>query len=341
MTTEIADATAAAIAAEVRSAAAQGRAPRVEADALADWIFVVEHLFQAGELSVVEHTVRHLNAAHPRVRFLRYLACVFDQLPAADGQPPFDDKREQDLQIVRRDGADTVILLFCGFGEGLGLPLPVMHRWFGRLPAHLVYLRDSRHQFFLRGIETLGRDRHATLRELRRIVRDLGARRVLCYGCSGGVFAALHYGAALPADAVVCLAGPTNLSTEFHTHSKRGRSVERISQDARRAGLELDARRIYQAAARPPDTLFLFAADNWDDRIQAENLRDLPTVTLRAVPGTARHNLLLDLIERGEFEAVLDWLIEPRGEPAFGSLPEQESGIRRLVTLLFGAPGRV
>jgi hypothetical protein len=303
------------------------------AKALPDWIIVVERLFQAGELAVVEHTVRHLHAANPRVRFLRFMCCLFDRLPAAGGQPPFHDDPDRDVQIVRREGADTVILLFCGFGEKLGLPLTVMHRWFGRLPAHLIYLRDFRRQFFLRGIGPLGRNREATLHELRRVMEDLGARRVLCYASSAGVFAALCYGAALPADAVVCLAGPTNLSNEFNAHSKGGRRMGRVSQEAGRAGLELDARRIYEAAARPPQTLFLFGADNWDDRIQAENLRDLPTVTLRAVPGTARHNLMLDLIERGEFDAVLDWLIGPRREPAFTSAPERKSHLRKL-----GAP---
>ena len=38
-------------------------------------------------------------------------------------------------------------------------------------------------------------------------------------------------------------------------------------------------------------------------------MADLPTVTLQAMPETGSHNVIADLIYRGEYEDVLDWLV--------------------------------
>src|SRR6185312_10923119 len=73
-----------------------------------------------------------------------------------------------------------------------------------------------------------------------------------------------------------------------------------LSTDPEFAGVVLDVRQYYEAAKRPPRTLFLFGSENWDDRIQAENLRGLPSVTLREVPNIAEHNIVPDVARRGE-----------------------------------------
>jgi hypothetical protein len=53
----------------------------------------------------------------------------------------------------------------------------------------------------------------------------------------------------------------------------------------------------------------VYAQNNWDDRLHAEHMGDLPTVKLQAVADTNRHNVIADLIYRGEYEGVLDWLV--------------------------------
>jgi hypothetical protein len=362
MRREIAEAEAAAITAEIHSAAREQRAPHVDAAALADWVAIIERMLRAGEFDAVEHTVRHLQTEFPRLAFARNMCQLFDHLPAEDGQVPFQDQAGKEVQIVRRPGADAVIFLFCGFANRLGLPLAVMHRWFGKLPAHLVYLRDSQRQYYLQGIRSLGPDRAITVRELQRIARRLRARRLLCFATSGGVFAALQYGVLLKADRVLCIAGPTNIAPEFNAHSKRDGAVPpsvaapertREKRKKRRAALaegladtsdsaarDLDARYSYETAEHPPRTLFLFASDNWDDRIQAENLRDLPSITLRELPDTAEHNIVPDLVWRDELDALLAWLVEPepRRETAFARyVPAQ----LRDIAAMFGRLRRV
>jgi hypothetical protein len=95
-------------------------------------------------------------------------------------------------------------------------------------------------------------------------------------------------------------------------------------------GLVLNMRQYYEAAKRPPRTLFLFGSENWDDRIQAENLRGLPSVTLREVPNIAEHNIVPDVARRGELGSLLDWLVEP--EPAPRNLS---------FTEMLGQPGKL
>jgi hypothetical protein len=323
-----------AIRAEIRSAWIERRPPRVAPDQLGEWLIIVERMLRTDDLGAVEHAARHLHAAFPRLAFLRNLCLLFDRLPSAEGLPAFKDDISKDVQVVRRRGAEVVILLFCGFGNRAGLPLAVMHRWFGKLPAHVVYLRDFHRHFYLSGIRSLGHDRRKTLHKLQRIVRKLRARRVVCFGTSGGVFGALHYGVLLEADRVLCLSGSTNLSPEFNRHakraewtvppentdrrrSKRRRSmlVPRLAANADSAALELDARRYYEAAEHPPRTLLLYGSGNWDDRIQAENLRGLPCVTLQEFPDTGEHNIVPDVARRGEFEPLLTWLMQPEPQP--------------------------
>jgi hypothetical protein len=312
---------------------------------------ITERMLRSGKLDAIEHTVRHLHASFPRLAFARNLCELFEHIPAADGQLPFVDDLGKDVQIVRRRRARTAILVFNGFADRLGLPLAVIHRWLGKLPAHLLYLRDFERQFYLRGIRSLGGSRGETLEELNRILGRLKARRVLCVGASGGVFGALHYGVILGADRILCFSGVTNLSPEFRAHAKsiavRHFSADAVppetgkpkwsavvgqhlSMDPELGGLVLNMRQYYEAAKRPPRTLFLFGSENWDDRIQAENLRGLPSVTLREVPNIAEHNIVPDVARRGELGSLLDWLVEP--EPAPRNLS---------FTEMIGQPGKL
>ena len=71
-------------------------------------------------------------------------------------------------------------------------------------------------------------------------------------------------------------------------------------------GVSVDLRPAYQTAIRPPHAHIVYANNNWDDRLHAEHMRGLPTVTLQAVPDTANHAVIFDLVHRGEYQGLLD-----------------------------------
>jgi hypothetical protein len=299
-------------AAEIKAALRERRAPAFEAHPLSAWTGALDLLQITGNLAAIEHAVRHLHAAHPQLAYARNLCLFFDRLPAADGALlPFRD-RKSNLQTVQRKGADTVLLAFCDAIHQLGMPLPAMHRWLGRLPASVIYLRDFRHLYYLGGIPALGADREASLAALRALVGSLGGRRIICLGVSAGGFAALHYGFDLGAAAVLSLGGPTNLGADF-TRSLPSVSGGQLAQRERRllpGGID-DLRRLY-ATGRSPPALLVHGRDNRHDQLHAENLAGLPSVRLLAVDESDEHNVVMALIRADRFEAALAWLLERR-----------------------------
>jgi pimeloyl-ACP methyl ester carboxylesterase len=237
-----------------------------------------------------------------------------DELPPQSHQLPFTDNPDKEVQIVRRDHSDTVILVFCDRRHHLAFSLTAVHRWLGLLPASVVYLRDFQVVSFLKGIPTLGENREATLVALRRIVSSLGAKRVLCIGNSSGAFAALHYALDLEAEAVIALGPPTVLSAQFNADLYWQVLAERIAEHVPEAA-SLDLRALYAAATHPPRACIAYTEKQWDDRIHAEHMRGLPSVSFEVVEKHDGHYVLLGLIRRKRLPSLLNWLISPASVP--------------------------
>jgi hypothetical protein len=298
----------AALSREIETALRERRSPASFVTNIAGWCAALNETLARGQLESAVHAAGHLSTAFPTSNYLRNLCKIFARMPPADeAYVPFQDVFQNEVQIVRRENSKTVMFVFCGREHKPGLPVCVIHRWLGRLPVSVVYLRDFRALLYLAGIRSLGQNRHAALDSLRRIAASIGGQRILCYGNSGGVFAALHYGLDLESEAVLCLSGITNLNIEFNSRLRSAASIAQLNRVL--PSQIVDLRRAYRAAKRPPRARVVYAVHNWDDRLHAEHMGDLPTVTLHAVPDTASHNVIADLIYRGEYEDVLDWLV--------------------------------
>jgi len=297
-----------ALLSEVETAFRERRAPFSAMADAAEWCAALNETLALGRLEAAVHAAGHLGAAFPTSNFVRTLCRIFERMPPADeSYVPFQDLYWNDVQIARRENAKTVLLVFCGRQHKPGLPICIIHRWLGRLPVSVVYLRDFRVLFYLAGIRSLGKNRRATLDALRRIVASIGGQRTLCYGNSGGVFPALHYGLDLQSDAVLCLGGITNVTTEFNSRLRSVDSIARLNREL--PGQLVDLREAYRAAKQTPRARIVYAEHNWDDRLHAEHMGGLPTVALEAVPDTASHGVYPDLIYRGKYEGMLDWLV--------------------------------
>ncbi len=267
----------------------------------------LDALIVRGHLETVEHVVPYLRDAFPRSEYLDNLGAVLDRMPPSQGQPRFEDDPAKDMQVVRRRDAEAVVFLFCGHAQRLGLPLTTIHHWLGLMPASLVYLRDFHRLFYLAGIRSLGTSRSDAIAALRDIANSLGARRVACYGNSGGAFAALLYGLELGAQAVLALSGVVNLSRDFNRHLRQTVNLTRLWKEL--PNDPVDLRRLFAAAELPPRARLVYAEYNWDDRLHAEYLVGLPTVSLRVVERHDGHNTVMELIKRRELDAELGWLL--------------------------------
>ncbi len=289
---------------ELAAAAAEQR-PAVIPDRDPMWLqMATTRLLSRGALHVGEQLVRQLNAADGEIGWARTLRSVFDEMPPAPvGEGDFADDPASDVQIARRAGCDTVLLAFCGQGHEIGPPMPMMHRWLGGLGASVVYLRDFNGCKYLGGIKSLAADRPASLEALRRIVDQLGGRRILCYGNSAGGFGALDYGLALGADAILCMAGATNLDPDANRFTRSATTARRLRSAFPDATLDL--RLSYAAATRPPRTQMVFGEHNWDDRLQAEHLDGLTGVSLHPVDNFAGHAAFVGSLHRNTFDGLL------------------------------------
>jgi pimeloyl-ACP methyl ester carboxylesterase len=206
-----------------------------------------------------------------------------------------------EVQPVPRAGARTVVFVFSGRHYRHGVPFTLLHRWFGRLDASIVYLRDGSRRGFLRGIRSLGVRREAATSALRAIAAELGAERIVCFGSSTGGFAALLYAVELEAEAAALMSGVTDLSFL---------DAPPLAQPAWAAIRNLAV--VLGAAPRPPQALFVGADGSKRDDRQAKNIANLPSVTVRMLERYDGRLTVPELICRGQFDRVLDWLMTAR-----------------------------
>ncbi|HLW25413.1 MAG TPA: hypothetical protein VKT22_13740 [Steroidobacteraceae bacterium] len=271
---------------------------------VAHWAAAVNLLLDQERFAAAHYAVGQLRVPFPDAEFVNNLTVVLENLPAQASLTPFFDDPTREIQIAKRQNADTVVLLFCGGGTyRLGMPLNAFHRWGGQMHAHLIYLRDFRDEFFLDGVGAIGGGLGRTLEFLRHAVDELGARRILCYGFSVGGFAALHYGLLLHSERVLALGAPVNLQPGANLFLRWARAARRLHKN--HPGLSLDMVQHYRAAPTPPRVTLMYGEDNWDDRLHAERMRGCAFAGLRPVAKFAGHNPVIELIRRGEFQPVL------------------------------------
>jgi len=273
------------------------------------WANACHDLFEAGRLDVLEHELRHLHAAYPDVAYLGTLVSLFDSLPRQLPPPlPLTDDPSADVQIIERPGSDAVLLCFCALRGTLGLPLGFMHSWHGRLPVSLVYLKDFHDLSGAAGFRSLGPDRESSVAGLRRLVAQLGARRIFTLGVSSGGFGALYYGFRLGAVGALSLGGATDLTVAFNERiGNRSACSRGIIETAPDYGQRLGA--MYATGRHAPRVLAAFNSGNDVDRAQAEQLLGLPGVELIAVEGYSHHNVVESLVRERRYMALAERLI--------------------------------
>ena len=281
------------------------------------WANACHELLQSGRIDVLEHAVRYLHGVYPELNYLKTVVGWLDRIPShLPGLLAFSDDPAAEIQVIKRNGCEAVLLCFCASQGTLGLPLNLIHQWLGRLPVSLVYIKDFRDLFGAGGYPSLGPDRSSSLAELRRIVSDLQGKQIYTLGVSYGGFAALHYGLELAAVGALTLGGDTDLTPEFI--ARVGGTPAHFDLLRRAPDYARNLREIYASAARYPRVILAFGSEFARDRRQAERMSELPNVQLLPVPHS-HHNVVDPLIRCGQF---LDLLYSLLGRA--DGLPAQE-----------------
>lgn len=297
-----------ALARELALALREDRPPRFGMAPVNRWISALDELVASSRFELAHHALRHLVQASPDLPWPRQLLTLLDGLPkAGPDDPPFQDRGKAEVQLVRREGADTLVFAFCGARiHRMGMPLSLFQRWINPLNCHVVYLRDFRHLAYQGGIPSLGADQPQTVQALKRMAANLGARRVLCVGMSAGGYGALSCAAALGAERVLAFSPAINLDAEFNTFltwSEAAALLRRWRPDG-----EFDLRPRLARQGGDPPALIVYGRQCWDDRFHVEYAADLPGLSFWPLEGFRGHQSPTELVRRGEFGAVLQAL---------------------------------
>lgn len=287
---------------EIVAAFQSRRTPKFSLGPLDEWLKAIDNALARGDHAAAEFAVRALHQAEPDLDWARNMCGLFDRNWIVPPHRNFlHDDPAKDVQVAKNDGAETAMFCFCGVTHRLGLPITMFQRRVAELPVSTVYLRDFHRLLYLKGIRSLGPDHVAAVEGLRAIANDLGARRIVCLGTSGGGYAALRFGLALGAQTVVSFAGLINMdpATQPVRKSMALRMRKHFPDE------ELDYRARFLAAKDRPRLIMAYGEHAWDDRLQAELMKDVDGVELIMVSAHDEHGVVPELIRRGEFDPLL------------------------------------
>jgi len=229
-------------------------------------------------------------------------------LPPSEGDvPDFGQMRmDRPIHVIERPGARLTVLAFTDIRHHLGAPMRLVHPWFARLEANIVYVADLDWAYYLGPCPALGDTPERKAEALKAIVDGLGAPDCACFGPSGGGFGALLLGSRLGARRILTYAAPTVLRRTLPSLIRRVPSITELQTD--RHSINLRALLSPEAEIR-----LVYGAGNGLDRIEAENLAGLPRVTLCPLAEETRHILVPAFAESGRFASDLDWLCGGHG----------------------------
>jgi hypothetical protein len=206
-----------------------------------------------------------------------------------------------DVQISRRPGATTTLVVLAGHRQRFGISFSQLHYvWLSAIHANIVYLRDMNSLLYMAGLVSLG-PLDSTIDNLAQRFRSLGTRKLVFIGNSGGVFGALYYGFLLGANNALCFAGPTSLDIAF---AKPDPPVRQKLKDLHQKGLVPWPNLRDLLSENQITVRYFFGVENSIDTLHADFLGGLPNVSLEPLPGISDHFVLDGLAVRGDLAQI-------------------------------------
>ena len=225
------------------------------------------------------------------------------------GTSGWRDDSDADLQVIPRPGgSDTTIVVFCDFRHRFNMLLNTFyHVWLEPLPANFIILRDWERLLYLMGVTSMG-NLKKTVAKLNTILEDLGTKKVITTGNSGGGFGALHYATLLDAKSCISFAPAVDVADLVTSTRKRTRTrlTTRLANFRDEGRLEWpEMPELYRQKPDVKAEIF-FSEGNEFDRNHAETLKGIPNVKLTMLDGADAHGVLRQLAFDGRLEAVFE-----------------------------------
>lgn len=203
-----------------------------------------------------------------------------------------------------RDG-ETLLVLFSGFQQGLGMPVLEFKRITRSVNAKLVFLRDPLQSWYHGRLPDVGNGPLEVSAALTRLQAQSGCRRLVCIGNSMGGYGALLVGSLARADHVVAFSPQTFISRWPRLRHWDRRWRGRI-RDARRSDRAVRGAFDLAAFLRPPEYghADIYAdAGHRLDALHADRLRCVERTTIHAIAGG--HGAIRQLRDSGTLLSII------------------------------------
>ena len=247
--------------------------------------------------------------------------------PQLEAPGPFIEQLKDPARGVATDlerESDVLAITFAGIRGEVGIPSYEFLAMTEVSNVKRVFLRDHERSWYHLGVRGLAASVEELIGTLRQLAERCGARRVVCIGNSAGGYAALLYGALIPADAVLAFS-PRSF---FDWPGRLRHGDLRYLRDAVRLALRGLPDRRYRdllrvGSAARSDVHYSTASRL--DALHALRLAALPGVVLHPHP-EGGHQLVRILRDRGELAPVVAEALTPSGAGAVTSGSGRRTG---------------
>lgn len=264
-----------------------------------------------GVTDVLRPVARNLESGSPAGRQIVMSARALDRDGLSRTRAQLEDNSaggaaalEEMAGVVSKlvPGSETLLVIFGGAAGQLDITFSLFHRLLRGTGASALFVRDIEDTRYLGGIAGLGSDFDSTVSALRGVAEQSGAKRLLMIGNCQGTGAAIRYGVAAKADAILGFDPRIGLPS---LDSLKPVEADRISRVLGRfAGIGA-ADEVYSKAAYKPRMTLIYDTSREPHATRVRELGKIEGVTAVGIP-VVRSQLLRILLAEGLLTPVLN-----------------------------------
>jgi hypothetical protein len=198
-----------------------------------------------------------------------------------------------------------VLIIFSGLSDNFAVPPPTFDRFLAALGASAIFMSDKNRLCFAAGAKGMGLNFDQTIAYLREKLAELQCTRLVTLGTSAGGYAAMLYGLNMRAHTVLGFGSVTNATPEYLSTDPRGRlAAKRAARQVEPKNLDVRPRIV--DPANTTDVHLYYGEGMEVDSRNSKHLEGLPRVALHPMMNFDQHQVLRELVLRGQFQGILE-----------------------------------
>jgi hypothetical protein len=221
-------------------------------------------------------------------------------------RPALTDIMSDEVTISKPGSRDTVLIIFGGLHGGVAMPPQLFDYAMAQEGWQCIYVSDFQRCGFLAGLNSIGKDFNDSMSYLSALDEIKQAKHVISIGISAGSIAAVRFGLLANADRIVCFSGVATLDDDQRTAlgDNRQKSLTRRLEKLANPD-DLNVATHLRKEALLPQIELIYGSEMKVDRKHAESLVEFRNVKLSPIAGLAKHDVLSELLVRGELLDVI------------------------------------